>query len=148
MHYHAALYGSARYQEAVRLRDQVLRIPLGMRLLESELAKESADIHLVGSLAGGPVLASATLTMQAGALRVRQVAVHPDHQGAGLGQVLMREAEHIAACNCFPTVTLHAREAAFRFYERLGYAYQSEIFEEVGIRHRVMSRSPRLRSEV
>ena len=35
-------------------------------------------------------------------------------------------------------MTLHAREAAVPFYERLGYLSEGEPFDEVGLPHRAM----------
>jgi hypothetical protein len=44
--------GSAEYEMELKLRDQVLREPLGMSLFDEDLSGESADIHL-GAFDGG-----------------------------------------------------------------------------------------------
>ncbi len=52
------------------------------------------------------------------------IAVHPDHRRAGIGTILMREAERRISEAGYETVRLEVRESNFqarRFYERLGY---------------------------
>ncbi|WP_457614976.1 ribosomal protein S18-alanine N-acetyltransferase [Methanopyrus sp.] len=52
------------------------------------------------------------------------IAVHPDYRRAGIGTVLMREAERRILEAGYETVRLEVRESNFparRFYERLGY---------------------------
>ena len=39
-------YGSAVWRETVRLRDSVLRMPLGLAFSRNELALESTQLHL------------------------------------------------------------------------------------------------------
>jgi ribosomal protein S18 acetylase RimI-like enzyme len=56
---------------------------------------------------------------------VNYLAVDPEHQGAGLGRLLMDEVErHLSVLGC-PKVNLQVRtanERAVSFYEHLGYA--------------------------
>jgi ribosomal protein S18 acetylase RimI-like enzyme len=55
---------------------------------------------------------------------VEDVAVHPEHQGQGIGQAMMKHAlEQCRLAKCYK-ITLSSnlnREAAHRFYESLGF---------------------------
>ena len=69
------------------------------------------------------------------------MAVSPLCQGQGIGRQLVLELERKAKECLFESIVLHARQVAFPFYEKLGYAFISDLFEEVGIPHRAMTKS-------
>ncbi len=64
--------------------------------------------------------------MDANEARMRQVAVAADAQGRGIGRLLVAEFEAEAIRRGAARVTLHARQTAVAFYERLGYAVEGE----------------------
>jgi predicted GNAT family N-acyltransferase len=66
---------------------------------------------------------------------MRQVAVAAAMQGKGVGARLVAASEDFAKEHGFQKITLHARETAVLFYERIGYQKIGERFEEVGIPH-------------
>lgn len=135
-----APYGSAEYQALVALRDAVLRRPLGLAFSAEQLAAERTQRHIAchrhGELIGCLLLRDAG----SGRVQMRQVAVRPDAQGMGVGRALVRHAEERAAALGYHTMTLHARESAVGFYERLGYVRFGERFFEVTLPHWRMSR--------
>ena len=63
---------------------------------------------------------------------VEDVAVHPDHQGHGVGRMLMRHAlEQCRLAGCYK-MTLSSnlkREGAHRFYESLGFTRHGYSFQ-------------------
>jgi ribosomal protein S18 acetylase RimI-like enzyme len=61
---------------------------------------------------------------------INYLVVHPDHQGRGLGQALVDEAERrLAALGC-PKVNLQVRSSnrsAIDFYRRIGYSVDDVV---------------------
>ena len=131
-------HGSAAYEEAVRLRDEILRRPLGLTLTHEQLAAESNSYHLAGYL-DGVLCAYCMLTPQAsGMVQMRQVAVADSWRGQGFGRQLAEFAERYARELDFELIYCHARDVAVSFYEKLGYSHVGEPFEEVTIIHHEM----------
>jgi predicted GNAT family N-acyltransferase len=131
---------SERYWEATRLRDKILRIPLGRKLSTAELEGETQDQHLV-CINSDKVVASLTLSaVDAQTMRARQVAVDEHLQNKRIGSRMMAYAEGFALGKGYHKMILHARETAVEFYLNLGYAVEGERFEEVGMGHFVMYR--------
>jgi len=64
---------------------------------------------------------------------LRMILVHPDHQGTGLGQRLMRGFEAAArAAGCTKVLfDVVVGSPARRFYERQGYHHWSDYMEKV-----------------
>jgi len=130
-------HGSGLYAASVALRHEVLRLPLGMAFSAQELEDEKSSFHLgLTDEHSGEVWAVLILKpTENQTLKMRQVAVSPTHQGEGLGQLLVRKAELFAQEKGFEYLVLHARETAYRFYEKMNYTVEGECFEEVGLPH-------------
>lgn len=129
-------FATPEYDEAVALRYEVLRKPLGLEFLPEQLAAEWSDIHLAAVDTAGKMVAILMLTpVNDQEVKMRQVAVAPEQQGRGLGAALVAQSEEIARSMNFNRMTLHARETAVPFYLRLGYEKVGDLFEEVSIPH-------------
>jgi len=129
-------FATPEYDEAVALRYEVLRKPLGLEFLPEQLAAEWSDIHLAAFDTSGKMVAILLLTPVNGQeVKMRQVAVKPEQQGRGLGAALVAQSEELARSMNFSKMTLHARETAVPFYLRLGYEKVGDLFEEVSIPH-------------
>jgi len=134
-------YGSPQYDQSVGLRDKILRQPLGWEFDVEDLAREHQDHHLCCFTREGELLACLVLTKQSkNVVRMRQVAVDDHLQGKGLGSALVLESEVVALELGFNSMTLHARETAIPFYERLNYKTHGKKYEEVGIPHQNMKK--------
>lgn len=129
-------FATPEYDEAVALRHEVLRKPLGLEFLPEQLAAEWSDIHLAAFDTTGKMVAILLLTpVNDQEVKMRQVAVAMEQQGRGLGAALVAQSEEIARSMNFNKMTLHARETAVPFYLRLGYEKVGDLFEEVSIPH-------------
>ena len=129
-------FGTPEYDETVRLRDDVLRKPLGLSFTAEQLAAEYNSLHLIATDAAGRLIACLILAPGSAAeIKMRQVAVHPDLQGRGVGTALVQAAEALASEAGFREMVLHARETAVAFYRKLGYLTEGDRFEEVRIPH-------------
>ena len=134
-------HGTKEYQQMVKLRNDILRQPLGLVFTEDELAKEKEDI-LIGAFDDDEMLACCLLTRSGNdSVRLRQMAVQNNLQGKGIGASMMNFAETVARDKGFKKMTMHARKTALGFYEKLGYRVVGDEFTEVTIPHFVMEKS-------
>src|SRR5215212_1910565 len=133
-------HGSAQYNQMVKLRDDVLRKPLGLCFTKEELEKEK-DHLLIGAYEDDKMLACCMLVEEnEKTVRLRQMAVLNDLQGKGIGKALMIFAENLARDHGYKVLSMHARKNAIGFYEKMGYKIKSDEFEEVTIPHYVMEK--------
>ncbi|MBL0181454.1 MAG: GNAT family N-acetyltransferase [Chitinophagaceae bacterium] len=134
-------HGTKEYQQMVKLRNDILRQPLGLSFTEDELAKEKEDI-LIGAFDDDEMLACCMLTKtDNNCLRLRQMAVQNNLQGKGIGASMMNFAETVARDKGFKKLVMHARKTALGFYEKLGYRVVGDEFTEVTIPHYVMEKN-------
>ena len=135
------VHGSQAYEEAVRLREAVLRRPLGLSFTPQELADEAASHHIVaveGDDDRACVACLVLLPVDAEVVRMRQVAVRPDRQRQGIGSALIGFAEQSARARRYREIVAHVREPAIPFYARLGYERRGSRFVEVTLPHVLM----------
>jgi predicted GNAT family N-acyltransferase len=133
-------HGSPDYSLMVKLRDDVLRKPLGLSFSPDELAREKEDI-LIGAFDEDEILACCLLTkVDKSTLKLRQMAVQNNMQGKGIGASMMNFAETLARDKGFRCLMMHARNTAIGFYEKFGYKIKGDEFIEVNVPHHVMEK--------
>jgi ribosomal protein S18 acetylase RimI-like enzyme len=133
-------HGTDEYRKMVKLRDDILRKPLGLGFTPEELEGEK-DNMLIAAFEEDRILGCCMLLEEApGTVRLRQMAVLNDLQGKGIGRALMNFAENIARDRGFRILRMHARKNALGFYEKMGYKVKSEQFTEITIPHFVMEK--------
>lgn len=133
-------HNSDLYQACVALRYEVLRKPLGLSFTDEELAAESEDI-LIACVDDDVVLACCALTkIDEEVLRLRQMAVNTKSQGKGIGESIMSFAKKLALDKGYTKITMHARDTALGFYEKMGYRVVGDVFDEVGLPHHIMEK--------
>lgn len=129
-------FGTPEYDEAVNLRYEVLRRPLGLEYTPEQLAAEYSEIHLAAFDSAGRLVGYLNLSPLAnGYVKMRQVAVAPWMQGKGVGSKMVQESERLAKELGFNMMALHAREQAMPFYLKMSYKVFGDRFEEVSIPH-------------
>jgi len=128
-------YGSDDYKKTVALREQILRIPLGMRFNPQYLEQDKDNWH-IAAFDNGRVVGTVLLRpLDATTVKIRQVAVETMLQGQGIGRKLMEYAEEFARAKGFEKAVLHARFYVVAFYKKLGYEVVSGPFDEIGMQH-------------
>lgn len=133
-------HGSPEYRQMVKLRDDILRKPLGLGFSEEELESEKENM-LIAAFEEEDMLGCCMLVEEkSGIVRLRQMAVLNDLQGKGIGRALMGFAENLARDRGYRILSMHARKNAVGFYEKMGYNITSDEFEEVTIPHYVMEK--------
>jgi GNAT superfamily N-acetyltransferase len=133
-------HGTKEYQQMVKLREDILRKPLGLGFTNDELEKEKENM-LIAAFEDDIMLGCCMLVEEDNkTVRLRQMAVLNDLQGKGIGRALMNFAENLARDRGYKTLSMHARKNAVGFYEKMGYKVASEEFTEVTIPHYVMEK--------
>ena len=131
--------GHPLYKSELDLRFSVLRAPLNMPRGSEIYVHEEDTWHLIAhhnQRVVGCVLFHPQTDQESG--KLLQMAVHPDFQGQRIGARLVFELERKAKEHFFSKIILNAREVAFPFYEKLGFSFTSDFFEEVGVPHKSM----------
>jgi GNAT superfamily N-acetyltransferase len=133
-------HGSHEYRQMVKLRDDVLRKPLGLGFTPQELEEEK-DNMLIAAFEEDDILGCCMLVEEnPQTVRLRQMAVLNDLQGKGIGRALMSFAENIARDQGYKILAMHARKNAIGFYEKMGYKVAGDEFMEVTIPHYLMEK--------
>jgi predicted GNAT family N-acyltransferase len=126
--------GSSVYQEAVLLREEILRQPLGLRFSAEELENEKDHIQIVGIL-NNEVIATAVLVPEGNMCKMQRVVVKDSFQNQGIGSQLLRFCEDHARSLGFKAIYCHARDSAVEFYLNNHYTAEGEYFDEDTIPH-------------
>lgn len=135
------VYGSDDYKKTLELRHRVLRQPLGLNLWNENLSVEINQRHFSIWQKPDELLACVVIVpMENACVKLRQMAVNPDYQRQGLGRRLIAAVETILINDGVKLIELHARTSAEIFYKGCGYQSVGEIFTEVGIDHRCMTK--------
>ena len=133
-------HGTFEYRQMVKLRDDILRKPLGLGFTPQELEEEK-DNMLIAAFEDEDILGCCMLVEESPEkVRLRQMAVLNDLQGKGIGRALMNFAENIARDQGYKILAMHARKNATGFYEKMGYKIAGDEFTEVTLPHYVMEK--------
>ena len=133
-------HGTAEYYQMIKLRDDILRKPLGLSFAADELDKERNNLH-IAAYEDDQMLGCCMLVEEEPlTVRLRQMAVMNDLQGKGIGRALMQFAENLARDRGYKKITMHARKNALGFYEKMGYRKIGKEFHEITIPHYVMEK--------
>ena len=136
-----AHHGTKEYNQTVALRNEVLRMPLGLAFSEEELSEEKDSLHLA-SWRGNTLMACLVLKpLSDTQLQMRQLAVRDDCRRKGAGRALVHYAESFAMDHSYKEIVLHARETVLGFYEKMGYEVDGDRFIEVTIPHFFMRKN-------
>jgi N-acetylglutamate synthase-like GNAT family acetyltransferase len=136
-------HGTLDYLQMVDLRYQTLRKPLGLSFSEEELELEK-DEWLIAAFDEEDMIGCCVLTpIDQFTLRLRQMAVHPELQGTGIGESIIHFSENLAKDKGYERIIMHARDTAIGFYEKFGYRVVGQEFTEVSIPHHLMEKELR-----
>ena len=124
------------YSFEQELRNSVLLRPIGIPDHAWEMHDEKSwhfvaveNNHVIGCVVLVPLNPEETKT------QLMQMAVETQHQGKGIGKLLVKELINFSKTNGIQEVVCHARDNAVPFYQNLGFEIYDEPFIEVGIQH-------------
>jgi N-acetylglutamate synthase-like GNAT family acetyltransferase len=133
-------HASPEYDQMIRLRLEILRIPLGLTFTEEQLEKEKNDI-LIGAFEGSNIVGCCVLTAHDGTtIQLRQMAVATGIQAKGVGRKIVDYAEKKALEQGYSILMMHARNTALDFYRKCGYEVKGNEFIEVTVPHHHMEK--------
>lgn len=127
--------GSPLYAQALRLREAILRRPLGLTVSHEELTDDAMRQHFCAVSHGAVVGTVSLRPLDEATLQLKQMAVTEARRRMRIGMQLLAHAETWARAAGFRLMVTHARIGAEGFYLRLGYVAENGTFEENTIPH-------------
>jgi predicted GNAT family N-acyltransferase len=127
-------HGSEAWKSAVRLREEILRKPLGSYFTAEELEEEKNHIQIVGLL-DTEIVATTVLVPENPSMKMQRVVVKDELRNSGIGSEMMLFCEKISRENGTNSIFCHARDTAVNFYLNNNYKIEGEYFPEDGIPH-------------
>ncbi|MGV1013919.1 MAG: GNAT family N-acetyltransferase [Methyloceanibacter sp.] len=130
-----AVFGSDLYRQSLRLREAILRAPLGLTLTEEELADDVTRQHFCAISHGLAVGTVSLKPLDEATLQLKQMAVAEARRRERIGALLLSHAEAWGQGAGFRLMVLHARIGADGFYAAFGYVAEGAPFEEHTLPH-------------
>jgi N-acetylglutamate synthase-like GNAT family acetyltransferase len=128
-------YGTHEYRQMVKLRDDLLRKPLGLTFTKEELESEKENM-LIAAFEDDDILGCCMLVEKdPETARLRQMAVLNNLQGKGVGSAILQFAENLARDRGYKKIMMHARKNTAEFFEKSGYKISGSEFIELTIPH-------------
>ena len=138
---HITEFGTPDFDEVLALRNEILRIPLGLEFFVKDISKEYDEFHLTARDNDYQLIGYLSLRQSGDKqVKMRQVVVANDLQGKGIGKIMVEYSETFARLRGYNQMVLHARINAVPFYLKLGYKKVGKQFFEVDIPHYKMEK--------
>jgi N-acetylglutamate synthase-like GNAT family acetyltransferase len=133
-------YGTSDYQKMVKMREDILRKPLGLTFSTDELQAEKNNL-LIGAFEDDQMLGCCMIVEKSpDKAQLRQVAVLNNLQGKGIGRALILFAENLARDHGYKTMCMDARKNTVPFFEKMGYKTINPEFIKLTIPHFAMEK--------
>ena len=128
------LHNSPEWTNAVRLREKILREPLGSTFTSQELEEEKNHFQIAGFM-DDTIVATAVLVPEGNVMKMQRVVVTETLRGLNIGSEMMSFCENFADEREYKLIYCHARNTAINFYIKNGYEEIGDYFDEDGIPH-------------
>lgn len=134
-------YNSKDHDNMIKLRNNILRKPLGLTFTLSDKNLEKEDF-LIGAFQENILIGCGMLSkIDKTTLQLRQMAIDNSFQHKGIGYSIVQYAEKIAKEHNYKVIMMHARSTAIDFYKKLDYSIIGDEFIEIGIPHYIMEKN-------
>lgn len=140
MSFTSIIYNTEAYWKVLRMRELVLRLPLGLRFSADDIEKEESEL-IFALKTDSKIVASCQFVISGQTGKMRQVATASAFQGHGFGRDLYLYCEDQLKKQGIAEIYCHARKTTVPFYKKLKFEVISEEFEEVGIPHVKMKKT-------
>ena len=109
-----------------------------------DMERDEFDAEAIHAIArdGEVVVGTGRLVVEGRRGRIGRMAVQKERRGEGIGNGLMEFLESRARELGLTEIYLHAQVYAKEFYAKKGYAERGEEFDEAGIAHIEMFKTP------
>ena len=134
-------YNSDEYHQILKLRNESLRLPLGLSIYDEDLEMDKSSMHICGHRDDSIVACCIITPLDEHTAKVRQVAVAEKHRKQGIGSKLLDYVDAICREKGFNTLVANVRKHAVDLYTKKNWTIISDEFMEVGIPHVKMSKS-------
>lgn len=131
---------SDQYQTTLKLRQRILRHPLGLTLNEADTEDDHNQLHFIIQMQDAIIACVVMKPLNNTKLKLRQMAVDEAYQKQGVGKLLITRTESAVKKLGYSHIELAARKNAVGFYRALGYETQGEYFNERTIEHILMTK--------
>ena len=125
---------SPEWTIAVKLREKILREPLGSSFTDQELEDEKHHFQIAGFL-DDAIIATAVLVPEGDEMKMQRVVVTENLRRLNIGSEMMAFCEKFASDKNLKVMYCHARDSAVNFYIKNGYTGIGDYFDEDGIPH-------------
>lgn len=136
-------YGSKNYQQTIKLRDKVMKVPLNRSIYDEELFKEK-EAYILGAFANEQLLGTAVLSQieREDLLKLDYLCVDTDIQNKHVGTKLLQTIEEYTLSIGKNSIVLEARMTAVPFYKKQNYIPFGETFTKVNapVEHILMNK--------
>jgi predicted GNAT family N-acyltransferase len=123
------------YRDALKLREEHLRLPLGLVLSERDMAGDGEQFHY-GVVDKGRLIACVSIRpIDRDSVQLRQMVVSPHLRGRGVGALLVSSMEAEIGRRGYRRIEMDARVSAEGFYRKQGYEPDGGIYRHLGIDH-------------
>jgi len=132
--------GDAERAAALALRHEVFVDEQGV---PAELEVDEHDdqaLHLL-ALDDGRLVGTCRVVHDGVRAKFGRLVVARDARGAGIGRMLLDDAERRARADGAQQMVLTAQVAAMGLYERAGYTARGDVFLDAGIEHMTMEKA-------
>ncbi len=127
-------HNSLEYYKAIKLREEVLRKPLGFVCAPEEAEKEKDHIHIAG-FNRNEIISTAVLVPKVNECKMQRVAVNSGLQSVGIGSRMVEFCENYAKEHEFHSIYCYARDTAVNFYLKNCYVSEGGYFSSNTIPH-------------
>jgi len=128
-------FDTPEYQQMIKMREDMLRKPLGLTFSPDEIEKEKDNLFIAAFEEESMLGCCMIVEMDPKKARLRQMAVLNNLQGKGIGRALIQFAENLARDHGYRVMSMHARKPTVPFFEKMGYKVTGPEFIEITIPH-------------
>ena len=134
-------YWTKDYQDTLKLRNKVMRIPLGLDIYKEDLSFEKKSI-IIGFFDNGHLLGVGVMSNKSSVYKIEYLCVDSEIQSSGIGGKLLCYLEKIAVEKGGKKICMDARVSAEKFYLRHGYKPVGDVFllDYAPVQHIVMEK--------
>lgn len=122
------VYGTPEYDATLALRNQVMRVPLGLNIYNEDFSCEATS-DIIGIFEGDTLLSVGVMSHpEEDVYKIEYLCVDTHLQSGGLGGIMLEHFLETARQAGAKKMILDARLKAQKFYERHGFTAIGEVF--------------------